>query len=313
MDSNIIHKFESKMCTLCRFTGVNQYFDINSNFIEYNGIYHSLHEILNEALSINIQSGNLSEICLDCKDKVIKFYHFKRKVQETQKQNIRDKKPTNIPQLQKSVKNKQSKVVHNIYDIVKNYTEKCSIVKIRVNENNRKLIIESNEDNHETGSISEDLDQQHSFNHLKIKEEPESDICESSDMISWKCSSQNSHESANLFDFNDVVIIKQEPEDLPDITFEDYSEKYLEETDHHSSMDNSFELDEKDQKISKAALKMRKYREKLKLPENREKFLEHKERQKFWNRRHYLRKQARSSKYNRSSRIYNDFDNFFIS
>lgn len=54
MDTNIIHKFESKMCTLCGLIGVNQYFQINSNFIEYNGIYHSLHEILNEALSINV-------------------------------------------------------------------------------------------------------------------------------------------------------------------------------------------------------------------------------------------------------------------
>lgn len=261
-----------------------------------------------------IQSESLLEICLDCKDKVIKFYHFKRKVQETQKQNRRHEKPTNIPKSQKSVKNKQSKVIHNIYDIVKNYTEKCSIVKIRVNENNKKLIIESNDDNHETtGSISEDLNQQHSFNHVKIKEEPESDICESSDLISWKCSSQNSHESANLFDFDDVVLIKQEPEELPDITFEDYSEKYLDETDNPNSRDNSFEANEKEQTISKAALKMRKYREKLKLPENREKFLEHKERQKFWNRRHYIRKQARSNKYSRSSRIYNEFDNFFIS
>lgn len=54
MDSNILCKFESKMCMLCGINGINQYFEIGRNFIEYNGVYHSLHEILNEALNFNV-------------------------------------------------------------------------------------------------------------------------------------------------------------------------------------------------------------------------------------------------------------------
>lgn len=77
------------------------------------------------------------EICLDCKDKVIKFYHFKRKVHDAQKsKNFRPgrEKPRR--------KEKRSKVVHNIVQIVENYADKCSVSSIKVDENSRKLIIE---------------------------------------------------------------------------------------------------------------------------------------------------------------------------
>lgn len=215
---------------------------------------------------------------------------------------------------QKPIKSKQSKVVHNICEIVKNYTDKCSIVKIRVNENTKKLIIEPNEEHQEEVNYSsEETENEISLTPVKIKEEQESNISENTNLLLWKNNSQNNNEQTNLLDFNDVITIKQEPEELPDITFEEYSDKYLEETDSTTYTRKSFEHTDSERPISKAALKMRKYREKLKLPENREKFLEHKERQKFWNRRHYLRKQAKSNKYSRSPRIYNEFDNFFIS
>lgn len=77
------------------------------------------------------------EICLDCKDKVIKFYHFKRKVHDVQKtKHFRPgrEKPRH--------RAKRSKVVHNIVQIVEDYTEKCNVSTIKVDENSRKLIIE---------------------------------------------------------------------------------------------------------------------------------------------------------------------------
>lgn len=76
------------------------------------------------------------EICLDCKDKVIKFYHFKRKVHDVQKTK------TFRPGRDKPRREKRSKVVHNIVQIVENYTEKCHVSSIKVDENSRKLIIE---------------------------------------------------------------------------------------------------------------------------------------------------------------------------
>jgi hypothetical protein len=76
------------------------------------------------------------EICLDCKDKLVKFYHFKRKAKEIQKRRLQ------ASRIRTSKKEKQSKVVHSIVQIVQNYTEKCSISSIRVDESQKKLIIE---------------------------------------------------------------------------------------------------------------------------------------------------------------------------
>jgi hypothetical protein len=75
---------------------------------------------------------------LDCKDKVVKFYHFKRKVKEAQKQSINKSNKLKSPP-----KEKKSKVVHNIVKIVEDYTAKCSITTVRIDESNKKLIIES--------------------------------------------------------------------------------------------------------------------------------------------------------------------------
>ena len=68
---------------------------------------------------------------------MIKFYHFKRKVKDVQNQNTRSSSSL------ESSKNKPSRIVHNILNIVENYTEKCSISSIRIDESNKKLIIES--------------------------------------------------------------------------------------------------------------------------------------------------------------------------
>jgi hypothetical protein len=66
----------------------------------------------------------------------VKFYHFKRKAKEIQKRRLQ------ATRIRTSRKEKQSKVVHTIVQIVENYTEKCSISSIRVDESQKKLIIE---------------------------------------------------------------------------------------------------------------------------------------------------------------------------
>ena len=54
MERIILHRFETKDCMLCGNDEVNEYFDVNSNFIEYHGVYHSLREILIEALNFDV-------------------------------------------------------------------------------------------------------------------------------------------------------------------------------------------------------------------------------------------------------------------
>lgn len=56
MDLKILHRFEYKTCVLCENTEVNEYYDIDKNFIEYDEVFHSLHEILNDALNFNVGS-----------------------------------------------------------------------------------------------------------------------------------------------------------------------------------------------------------------------------------------------------------------
>lgn len=96
------------------------------------------------------------EICLDCKDKVIKFYHFKRKVKEVQRRNIK------LHQQQVKHREKKSKIVHDILEIVENYTEKCSVSAIRIDEEHNKLIIEASQSESESedagNSQTTDLD-----------------------------------------------------------------------------------------------------------------------------------------------------------
>lgn len=147
--------FEQSTCGVCGCCEINQYFTINDNFIEYSGVFLSLREVLKEALDLRVSFGcekslrsatkvlislqvdtKQLEICLDCKDKVIKFYHFKRKVHDVQKTK------TFRPGRERPRREKRSKVVHNIVQIVENYTEKCNVSTIKVDENSRKLIIE---------------------------------------------------------------------------------------------------------------------------------------------------------------------------
>lgn len=77
------------------------------------------------------------EICLDCKDKVIKFFHFKRQVKEVQMNRKFSPKRHVKPK-----KHKRSKVVHDIFKIIKNYTDECSVASIKVDKSTKRLVIE---------------------------------------------------------------------------------------------------------------------------------------------------------------------------
>lgn len=109
------------------------------------------------------------EICLDCKDKSLKFYHFKQKIKDVQGHITRSSSKKSKPQTTQ----KSSKVVHSIYRIIENYTEKCSISKIRVDEKGKKLIIESNEQQSEKRRYVQPEDyEENAIDPAVIKQEP---------------------------------------------------------------------------------------------------------------------------------------------
>lgn len=54
--------FEQSTCGVCGDCEINQYFSVNDNFIEYNGTFYSLREILVSALDFQVNSYNFSKI-----------------------------------------------------------------------------------------------------------------------------------------------------------------------------------------------------------------------------------------------------------
>lgn len=49
-------KFDQSTCAVCGDCGINQFFSINDNFIEYNETFYSLREILASALDFQVKS-----------------------------------------------------------------------------------------------------------------------------------------------------------------------------------------------------------------------------------------------------------------
>lgn len=241
------------------------------------------------------------EICLDCKDKVVKFYHFKRRAREVQSQNLGQF--SSIENLQPGPKH--SKVVHNIVKIVEKYSEECSISSIRVDKHNKKLIIES-------AAVSENLNDascskscspsrkpsNESFD-IPIKEEP---IDNYGDAMAGV---EIVESSTDTFDFANTVI-KEEPE-LKQIIYTSQIKNSVPKTPSARASRCRYNrptisTDDESSQVSKAALKMRAYRARLKKPENKMRYLLHLEHQRQWNRRHYIKKQIDTGKPIRSRR-----------
>lgn len=53
-------KFDQSTCGVCGDCEINQYFAINENFIEYQGTFYSLREILSSALDFQVNSDLIS-------------------------------------------------------------------------------------------------------------------------------------------------------------------------------------------------------------------------------------------------------------
>lgn len=213
------------------------------------------------------------EICQDCKDKLVKFYHFKRKAQEVQSQFKLFQLPTvkvtrnKTPQTQQ---NSQHKAITNIYQV-------------------------------------EDLTTGSSY-------EEEKNHKETSSKEPFKIES-----AVSLNTFNDIIEIKEELEEPPNIVFEDYSSdfsapEYPPITQPQKTSKNKIHSHKGDasKPLSKAAMKMRLYRERLKLPENRARFLVHQQQQREYNRRHYMRKQGVDLRRKRRVNYSEELEDMFI-
>ena len=55
-------KFDQSTCGVCGDCEINQYFAINENFIEYQGTFYSLREILSSALDFQVNSDFIEKI-----------------------------------------------------------------------------------------------------------------------------------------------------------------------------------------------------------------------------------------------------------
>lgn len=254
------------------------------------------------------------QICLDCKEKVVKFYHFKRKVKEIHKRSSNSNKQKLTPQ------EKSSKVVHNIVDIVESYTEKCSISTIKIDEGHQKLIIEARGKSPVAAashlpeveiipiaSSSSSYQSSNEFLNAAIKQEPADDYNESL----WQTFQSD---ESNDPSFSDVVV-KEEPPDSPTIYNSQVAAMLsmpqpprLKPAPRRYNMKSTD--DEGNVNVSKAALKMRAYRERLKKPENRHRYLHHKLQQREWNRRHYIKKQTITGQPIRQQRRRNQMPDF---
>lgn len=245
---------------------------------------------------MNDREAKEMQICLDCKDKVIKFYHFKRKVKEIHKRNIRSNK-------QKTQQNEKfSKVVHNIVNIVETYTEKCSISTIKIDESSQKLIIQARDKPMIAGvslipdveiipiasTSSSSYQSSNEFLDAVIKQEPVDDYSDSL----WQTFQSEDSNELNLSD----VVVKEEPQDMPIVYNSHVATMMIPQPPRLKPMPRRYNQKSTDEEgninVSKAALKMRAYRERLKKPENRHRYLHHKLQQREWNRRHYIKKQT---------------------
>lgn len=199
---------------------------------------------------------DVKEICMDCKENVVKFFHFKRKAQENQKHlkssQLRIKKAQHLPDFNENL---VETAISEDPQASKNIQE-SSLIELRL----------ENQDPVE----------------VTIKDEAE----EKSEIIYEQLPlvrSQESHTSHNSLEyFHRISPSYNQNPDTSKSLLESYDDE--KDSDYHDS--------NRGVKLSKAAIKMRKYREKLRLPENREKLLKHLKSQREWNRRSYNRKQG---------------------
>lgn len=233
------------------------------------------------------------EICIDCQDKVFKFYRFKHKVKAFQTQNIKSN-CTNKATIKRP--RFKSRIIHRISDIIENYTKSCSIASIRIEKDNRRLVIEA--------------DHEDSDDDVIVKQEPFEDLAEkywentTADVSEFLGISITEEASDVSISSNQEVLgnidVKEEPSDLPVIV--SCSTLEVPDVTSRRGRRRNGQFGDEGKNVSQAALKMRAYRQRLKTPGNELRMLRMMQKQREWNRNYYIRKQMSSGQPIRSRR-----------
>lgn len=53
--SKSVNTFYDSTCQVCGSKGINQYFSISDDFIDYNGKFYSLKKVLKDALDVDVR------------------------------------------------------------------------------------------------------------------------------------------------------------------------------------------------------------------------------------------------------------------
>ncbi|CAO1421711.1 unnamed protein product [Diamesa tonsa] len=80
---DVTSSFQNNVCRTCAFTGEGKYYNFNDNFIHFQKVYIPFLEVIRVVLDIDIDKndGNSIEICESCKNKLIDFYHYRKRCQ----------------------------------------------------------------------------------------------------------------------------------------------------------------------------------------------------------------------------------------
>ncbi len=197
----------------------------------------------------------MNNICQDCKEKTVKFFHFKRKVLN----QFRSFDEMDSDSILFTPESNQAS------------TSTSHLTEQSVEDNKKDVIkIES--------AIS-------LIDPINIKEEREEspDIMFVSDFPAFTPPPGQQHRNISKPPFSNRTFTHQSwrEQEVEDALLERLSQP----------------INQRGKPLSKSALKMRIFREKLKLPENRERYLHHQQQQREYNRRHYMRKQFEEGKH----------------
>lgn len=215
------------------------------------------------------------ELCWDCKDNILKFFHFKRKVKEVQSRK-RSKNQHSYSDESYSTSNAPGLCIQS--------RQPSTTTSASLTTSNRQTDVSiksepasEDEDFQFDPRMLDAFDKTDNFSDIVIKEEPEDRPIILRDQFT-ALNSETDHPQRQLRNNSQPTLRRKR--------------------NLHESQ------------ISYGAQKMRAYRQRLKEPENRMKLLRQKQLQREWNRRAYIKKQLQNGLPIRTRR--RDYSDFFL-
>ncbi|KAG5671353.1 hypothetical protein PVAND_001554 [Polypedilum vanderplanki] len=83
---NVLERFDFHLCSVCTISSASLYFNIFQNVISFRNNLFSFSQIIQDTLGLKLDEKNQShEICVHCKETLVKFFIFKKTNEETRK------------------------------------------------------------------------------------------------------------------------------------------------------------------------------------------------------------------------------------